>query len=212
MSLQAPSAGPVSFTGLSAVIAMIAAPTGFTGPFSGAGGLLNSTFPRACTVGQGRSASRPSQKSTATPDGRSRGGPGGGTRGCFWNVACTSSRYAVYRIRYRGCRLPSGEYLIQGMPVYVYEYIVFDIVVDIEVFYFNVRICILGIRHGTRHRRKAFDVGGQRPSDWSLLRKSYLISKFLTSISKSRWRRPSDWSILRISYPISKFFTSISKS
>ncbi len=47
---------------LSAAIAMIAARTGFTGPFSGAGGLLNSIFPGASTVGQRRRVSRITQE------------------------------------------------------------------------------------------------------------------------------------------------------
>ena len=75
--------------------------------------------------------------------------------------------------------------------MYVYEFCCFDIVPDIE--------------------EKSFDIGGQRASDWSLLRISYPILKFFTSISKSwlryrMWQRASDWSLLPISYPISKFF------
>jgi hypothetical protein len=66
LSGQALSPLPV----LSAAIAMIAAPTGFTGLFTGAGGLLNSIFPGASTVRQRRRASRQSHKSTETPDGR----------------------------------------------------------------------------------------------------------------------------------------------
>ena len=100
--------------------------------------------------------------------------------------------------------------------MYVYEFVVFDIVVYIHVFNFDVRTWtwILWLRYRTRYRRKSFDISGQRASDWSLLRISYPISKFLTSIwlRYRLWQRASDWSLLRTSYPISNFFTSISKS
>ncbi len=112
----------------------------------------------------------------------------------------------------------------RGMHMYVYEFVVFDIMVYIQVLYFDVRIWISWLRYRTLHRRKNFDIGGQRASDWSLLRISYPISKFLTLISKSwpwiskswlryrMWQRASDWNLLPISYPISKFISSISKS
>ncbi len=44
----------------------------------------------------------------------------------------------------------------------------------------------------TRYLRKSFDIGGQRALEWSLLRISYPISKFFTSISKS-WLRYRMW-------------------
>jgi hypothetical protein len=62
-------AGPVSFIRFVCCNCYDRGP-GFTGLFSGAGGLLNFIFPGARTVGQRRRASRQSHKSTETPDGR----------------------------------------------------------------------------------------------------------------------------------------------
>ncbi len=47
-------------------------------------------------------------------------------------------------------------------------------------------------RYRARHRRKNFEISGQRRSDWNLLQNSYSISKFI-SISKSWLRYWSLW-------------------
>jgi hypothetical protein len=117
---------------------------------------------------------------------------------------------------------PGENTWYREMPMYVYEFFVFDIMVCIQGFYFDVRIWILWLRYRTRHRRNERHFWPPRYR-WS---KSVGLEpppnivpdiEVLTLMSKSwlryrMWQRASDWSLLQISYPISKFFTSISKS
>jgi hypothetical protein len=143
------TAQPITLLGVLTVL-KIAAPTGFTGPFSGAGGLLNSIFPGACTVWQRQRASRQSHKSTGTPDWqriRRRDPWVLLERGLHVQQVCFISHLIQGMPSAQGktpdiggclCTYMNMVYLISWSKskfftsMYVYEFLVFDIVPDIK--------------------------------------------------------------------------------